>query len=238
MLRFDFAIHVAYGAEYGARENWTGAWIKIGKAYLGFDLTFGIVLTMKNRLLRFPLTLAALLLAVTVVTAALSGHVNVIQIPISVINRIARDEVDDIVTAFVLVVIALVVDNIRSAHRQARETKQKNEHQEAKRSEQLRVVHVTMRTVQDIVNNCLNQTQLLRLEAEGYVPEESLRVFDEAIEDTATKIKELGNLTVFAEKQMAIGSGLDLSDCSRLPQARVSSARTTADCRRRSHPTT
>ena len=54
--------------------------------------------------------------------------------------------------------------------------------EEAKRqAEQLRVVHVTMRTVQDIVNNCLNQIQLLRLDAEGLVPEESLVLFDEAI---------------------------------------------------------
>jgi PAS domain S-box-containing protein len=93
--------------------------------------------------------------------------------------------------------------------------KKMQEHQtqerQAKRAEQLRVVHVTMRTVQDIVNNCLNQIQLLRLDAEGFVPEESLRLFDEAIQDTTTRLKELGNLQVFAEKQMAIGSGLDVT---------------------------
>jgi hypothetical protein len=92
---------------------------------------------------------------------------------------------------------------------------QQTEERQAKRAEQLRVVHVTMRTVQDIVNNCLNQIQLLRLDAEGFVPEESLRLFDEAIQDTTTKLKELGNLEVFAEKQMAIGSGLDVREPSR-----------------------
>jgi hypothetical protein len=81
----------------------------------------------------------------------------------------------------------------------------------AERAEQLRVVHVTMRTVQDIVNNCLNQIQLLRLDADGLVSEETLRLFDEAIQDTTTRLKELGNLQVFAEKQMAIGGGLDVT---------------------------
>ena len=50
------------------------------------------------------------------------------------------------------------------------------------------------------------------------MPEESLRLFDEAIQDTTTKLKELGNLEVFAEKQMAIGSGLEVSEPSRRVQ--------------------
>jgi hypothetical protein len=74
-----------------------------------------------------------------------------------------------------------------------------------------------MRTVQDIVNNCLNQLQLYVLMrgpcARGIT--ETLRFFGEAIQDTTTKLKELGNLEVFAEKQMAIGSGLDVSEQSR-----------------------
>jgi len=44
-----------------------------------------------------------------------------------------------------------------------------------------------MRTVQDIVNNNLNQLQLLRMEADGHVPDETLRLFDESIQDTATQ---------------------------------------------------
>jgi SNF family Na+-dependent transporter len=120
-----------------------------------------ITLLIKNKLLlRFPFTFAAVIFAIIVVLAALIGHVNVIEIPIAVMDRIERDEIDEFVTAFMLVVVALVVDSVRTARR-------------GERPEQLRVVHVTMRTVQDIVNNCLNQIQLLRLDAEGLVPEES-----------------------------------------------------------------
>jgi hypothetical protein len=169
---------------------------------------------MKDKLFRFPFSFAAVVFAITVVSAALFGHVSLIEIPISVMNRIERDEVGDIFTAFMLVAVALVADNVR-ARREEREARRQTEQREAERAEQLRVVHVTMRTVQDIVNNCLNQIQLLRLDAEGLVPEESLRLFDESIQDTATKLKELGNLEVFAEKQMAIGSGLDVSEPSR-----------------------
>ena len=79
-------------------------------------------------------------------------------------------------------------------------------------AERLRVVQVTMRTVHDIVNNCLNQLQLLRLDAEGKVPLEPLVLFDQAIKETSMKLNAMGDLQVDAETQMAIGTGLDTKD--------------------------
>jgi signal transduction protein with GAF and PtsI domain len=82
-------------------------------------------------------------------------------------------------------------------------------HEALMQAERLRVVQVTMRTVQDVVNNCLNQLQLLRLSAEGHVPEESLELFDEAIHDAAAKLRAMADVKTFTEKQMAVGPGLD-----------------------------
>jgi hypothetical protein len=83
------------------------------------------------------------------------------------------------------------------------------QHEHNIRTEQLRVVQVTMRTVQDIVNNALGELQLLRLDAEDHVSKETLALFDQAIAETSAKLKELGDLEAFAEKQMAVGMGLD-----------------------------
>ena len=82
------------------------------------------------------------------------------------------------------------------------------------RAEQLRVVHVTMRSVQDIVNNCLNQLQLLRMDAEGVVPAESLETFDQAVREATAKIRDLSELQTFAEKRKEIGMGLDTEETS------------------------
>jgi hypothetical protein len=41
------------------------------------------------------------------------------------------------------------------------------------------------------------------------VPEESLTLFDEAIQTAASQLKALGDIEVFTEKQMDIGIGLD-----------------------------
>jgi len=161
---------------------------------------------MKNSLVRFPFTSAAVVFAVIVVSAALIGDVNLIEMPIAIMKRIEQHEVDDIFTVLVLVIVAQVVDNIRADRR-----RKEDAHRQA---EKLSVVHVTMRTVQDIVNNGLNQLQLLRVDAEGLVSEESLRLFDEAIQETSAKLKALGDLEVFTEKQMAVGSGVDVSEPS------------------------
>jgi hypothetical protein len=162
---------------------------------------------MKIKLLRFPFTAAAAVFAVIVVSAALIGDINLIELPIALMNRIEQHEVDDVVTALLLVIAALLTDSFRAARREKREA----ERQAEREAEQLRVVHVTMRTVQDIVNNCLNQLQVLRMAAEDLVPEESLGLFDKAIQETSAKLKALGDLEVFAEKPMAVGSSLDVS---------------------------
>ena len=78
--------------------------------------------------------------------------------------------------------------------------------------ERLRVVHLTIRTVQDIVNNCLNQMQLVRFEAEEHLAPATLAAFDEAVHGTAAKLTALGNLERFVERPMAIGTGLHWED--------------------------
>ena len=82
-------------------------------------------------------------------------------------------------------------------------------HEAELQAERLRAVHLTMRAVQDIVNNCLNQLQLLRLDAEGHVPGASLDAFDDAIATASSKRRALGNVKVFVETTMGIGPGID-----------------------------
>jgi hypothetical protein len=67
-----------------------------------------------------------------------------------------------------------------------------------------------MRTVHDIVNNCLNQLMLLRLDAEDRVSPESISLFDQAIRDTSSQLKALADIDGYAEKEMEIGTGLDV----------------------------
>jgi hypothetical protein len=156
----------------------------------------------RHLLRRFTYTSVALAFSLLILVAALFSNVDVFELPSVVVPGIEPSEVGEVVTAFLLVIPALFVDSIVARQRA---------HEAHIVAEQLRVLQVTMRTVQDIVNNNLNQLQLLRLEAEGHVQEETLRLFDETIHDTAEKVTALGNMEAFAEKPMVAGSGLDTS---------------------------
>lgn len=119
------------------------------------------------------------------------------------------------VVAFIALVFARQSEHERELRRDL-----ERRHAVQLQAEQLRVVQVTMRTVHDIVNNCLNQVQLLRMDAEeGRVSAESIRLFDEAITDAAAQLKRLGDLGVYAEKQIGIGTTLDVgaTDDARRP---------------------
>jgi hypothetical protein len=78
-------------------------------------------------------------------------------------------------------------------------------------AERLRVLRVTMRTVQDSVNNHLDQIQLVLEEAEGQMADEMLRLFDTIIQETARELTAIGNMEAFVEKPMESGQGLDVA---------------------------
>jgi hypothetical protein len=155
----------------------------------------------ENVLRRFPFTFAALTLALLVLIAAVFWDIDLFSLPGVAVLGIDQGETDEIAVAFILVIPAFFIDRAVSRQRT---------HEAQILAEQLRVLRVTMRTVQDIVNNNLNQLQLLRLEAEGHVPEHTLTLFDQTIRDTAAELTALANMEVFAEKPMASGPGLDV----------------------------
>jgi hypothetical protein len=151
---------------------------------------------------RFPLTFAALTVAAAVLAAALVGHINLVELPAGLIARIDQYEIDDIVAVLPLIGVAFLFDQILYTRRVNNLTRLERE--------QLRVVQVTMRTVQDIVNNGLNQLQLLRFDAEGHVPPESLALFDDAIRETVKSLTALGDLEAYAEQSMVTGAALNV----------------------------
>jgi hypothetical protein len=66
----------------------------------------------------------------------------------------------------------------------------------------------TMTTVQDIVGNFLNSMQLVRMECDGVLPEQSIELFDHLIAEASAHLKALAELDHVHEKPMAIGAGI------------------------------
>jgi hypothetical protein len=125
------------------------------------------------------------------------------------------------IRGLVVAFIALVFARQSEHERQLRRDLERR-HALELRAEQLRVVQVTVRTVQDIVNNCLNQLLLLRLDAEAHVSPEAVASFDEAIRSASAQLQALAELDAYAEKQMEMGTALDVGDAALGPVQPVS----------------
>ena len=143
----------------------------------------------------------AILLAVSILAGSWFSNLDLFDTGLREILRIENNELDEFASAFVLIVVGLVIDQLR----ERRVARRRAEIEE----QQLRVLKATMRTVQDIVNNFLNNMQLFRMEAEdGPLSVESLKLFDDLINETAEKLKALGDSESVVEYKMASGIGI------------------------------
>src|SRR5260221_14479315 len=102
--------------------------------------------------LRFPITSAAAVLAMSILLGALIGHVDIVALNVALIERIEPQEIDDIVVGLVLIFAGLIVDHGSAVRRERQEREV--------RAQRQRVFKATMTSVQDNVNNFLNSRQL------------------------------------------------------------------------------
>ena len=107
--------------------------------------------------------------------------------------------VDDLLLAGMLLLPALIID-MHLIRRRERE-------QHARERERLDTLHATMHTVQDVVNNALTGMQQLRMEAQSCqsVQPDTLATFDRIVEDTASRLRVLGNLDTVRERRTSSG---------------------------------
>jgi hypothetical protein len=153
-----------------------------------------------NDLYRFPYSVVALALALLVFAGAVFFHINVFNLPVVNVIGTERSEVGEIMIAFLFIVPAFFVDRVVARQRS---------HEQQLHAEQLRVLRMTMRTVQDIVGNALMSLYMFRAEAEPSVSHQSLALFDHIIADTAERLKKIGDLEAVAETRMSAGMGVE-----------------------------
>jgi len=148
---------------------------------------------------RFPgiTTILAGLLILTIFVT----DVDLSAISAKLFAAIATHKTAKLLAAVLFIALGLCIDLLAASQRANRETEIQ--------AQRLIVFKATMRTVQEIVNNALNEMQLFRLDAEGLMPEVSLRSFDDLIKRTASELKSLGDLEYTAQRESPIGSTID-----------------------------
>jgi hypothetical protein len=138
--------------------------------------------------------------AALVLTYFLTGA-DLLDVARKLLEHSASNHLDAFIIAVLLIIIGLGIDAFVARQRANRESEIQ--------AHRLIVLKSTMRTVQKIVNNALNEMQLFRLDGEGLMPEESLISFDALIMRTAAELKALADLESTPERGLTIGSGID-----------------------------
>lgn len=152
-------------------------------------------------LLRYPVTIAAMLLAVAMVLAASRMNIDFIKLNLALLDGIEKNELDDLIVGFLMIITGVSVDAAVSRYRRRRDA--------LVQQERSRVLRATMRTVHDISNNFLGSVQLFCAECADAAPADSVRLLEQRIEEMAMKLKQLGDLDSTPEREMAGGTGID-----------------------------
>ncbi len=151
-------------------------------------------------------TIIGALLAVAIVLMASLTDIDIVKLNLRLLDGIEKYEVDDVVSGFMLILVGLIVDRFLSARRKR--------HQAEVEAQKLKTLKATMRTVQDIVNNFLNNLMLFEIEAAAVMPDGSLEPLQELIQQTSQKLTALGDLESVREIPLAVGVGIDYAATS------------------------
>jgi hypothetical protein len=147
--------------------------------------------------IQLPVTSIASVLTLAIICAALVGDIDLVKLNVEFFQRIEPHEIDDVVVSSGLMIVGLVIDRVVASRREKKDAEI--------RTQRLRVLKATMRTVQDIVNNFLNNLLLFRIEGEQAFSPESLEQFDDLVQGTSAKLKALGDLEAITEIQTGGG---------------------------------
>jgi hypothetical protein len=147
-------------------------------------------------------TLVAVGLAIVMILIATLTNVDLINLNLKLLNGIEKNEIDDLLIAGALICVGLTIDLWQRRKRQQAEID----------AQKLRTLKATMRTVQDIVNNFLNNLLLFQMDAAAVMPHGSLDSIEELSQQTYQKLKALGDLESVRETPLATGAGIEYPD--------------------------
>lgn len=160
----------------------------------------------------FAATSVALLLGSLLICADLFFGIDLFNFVINILSQlhIGTHEIDEFILLIMLVLLGGAIDLFQ------RHSREKRQH--TLNADRLRTMRTTMATVEDIVNNLLNNLEYLRFTAARGAPldEEALKLLDEQIRLTTGKLNKLSEMDIFVDKDL--GQGLKCINLDKNPK--------------------
>ena len=154
----------------------------------------------ENVLREIRFTAGGAVLGVGLILTAALTNIDLVKLNLKFLESVERHQLDDMLIGVTFILVGLIIDRILS---RLRRRKRQQDEIEALR---LRTLKATMRTVQDIVNNFLNNLMLFEIPAKD---DGSSDTMEELIQHTSQQLRSLGNVESVVEETLAVGIGIE-----------------------------
>jgi hypothetical protein len=121
-----------------------------------------------------------------------------------VLNGVNKNGIVDVLMGFGLVLIGLVVDRMVSGRR--------NRHLAEIEAERLRTFKTTMRSVQDVMNDFLDNILRFEMEQKTALPSGTLNQLEDLTQQAFQKLRALGEAAIACDAVLATGPGIAFAD--------------------------
>ena len=173
--------------------------MRLKGGFAGIDLALVVGMTYRHK---YRLTALASLVTTTLLFCAWCFQLDLLETIILGLEKLEHLKIHALILPAFVGAGALSIDLWIANRKQAVEAKIQEQ--------RLRMMQTTVRTLQHVVNNYLNNMQLFRPEEEG-LGSESLELFDTLNQRVAESLKRLGDLSEPREKETGAGPVLDYS---------------------------
>jgi|GEM_PF-3216005 len=153
-------------------------------------------MTLKTIGRRYPVFIAVLTLCALYLISDSFANFQVFNGVLELLSEFEMAKAHEIILLALVLILGVAIDQTRNAVRY-RSQRQLD-------GARLQVVKTTMATVQDIVNNALNNLVFIHIEAEKSqaLSQESLQAFEHIISETAEKLRDINELEIVEERNL------------------------------------
>jgi len=153
-------------------------------------------MTLKTIGRRYPVFIAVLTLCALYLLSDSFANFQVFDGVLELLSEFEMAKAHEIILLALVLILGVAIDQTRNAVRYRSQRRLDGA--------RLQVVKTTMATVQDIVNNALNNLIFIHIEAEKSqaLSQESLQAFEHIISETAEKLRDINELEIVEERNL------------------------------------
>jgi len=154
-------------------------------------------LIITNLLRRYPTFIVGLFVVIFFTITNYSYHIDLFRLAIMYLNQKQFFHTEEVAFSVVLLIVALLIDQFRNVRRTRRKRRLEQE--------RLNTARATMATMNDLVNNFLNNILLVQMEIEKKEPlsDETIKMLNDMTSKLTADMKRINDIDVVTERNLS-----------------------------------